>query len=388
MDLYILGSNFKRSQLIEGYESLIWTERFNTLGDFELMLPSTTTNRSLLILGAMLAIDETIRVMRIETVEDIYDEEGRSMLKVSGRSLESILEGRYCRNSWNSIGAVPTWKLTGTPAGIARAMFKAICVDGVLSPADTIPMFDSGSLFPTGTVPEPTETITVDLPIQTLWKALSELCGVYSLGIRMYRGRDTGKVFFNIYAGSDRTSTQSINPPVVFSSDFDNLKSVTTLNSIQNYYNIAYVWSKNGSRSVPAPGIDNSSTRGFDRFVLPVDASDIETAGGTALQLELLGRGTQALAEHRSTQAMDGEIPKGSGYQYGTDYHLGDIVEMRDKDGLVNRMRVTEQIFTSDSTGIRSYPTLITDTFVTPGSWFAWDGGMVWDSAVGTWNSL
>ena len=100
----------------------------------------------------------------------------------------------------------------------------------------------------------------------------------------------------------------------------------------------------------------------------------------------LVQRGKEELAKNRSLSAFDGELSQHSNYKYNTGYNLGDLVEMRNTDGVTNQMRVTEQIFVSDSEGERSYPTLTIDLFITPGSWFAWDFNQVWADADGTWS--
>ena len=100
----------------------------------------------------------------------------------------------------------------------------------------------------------------------------------------------------------------------------------------------------------------------------------------------LVQRGKDELAKNRSLSAFDGELSQTSGYIYEKDYQLGDLVEMRNSDGVTNQMRVTEQIFVSDNEGERAYPTLTIDLFITPGSWFAWDYNQVWQDADGTWS--
>lgn len=100
---------------------------------------------------------------------------------------------------------------------------------------------------------------------------------------------------------------------------------------------------------------------------------------------KLVQRGKEELAKNRSLSAFDGELPGNSPYKYNSMYNLGDLVEMRNSDGVTNQMRVTEQIFVSDNEGERSYPTLTIDLFITPGSWFAWDYNQVWQDADGTW---
>jgi hypothetical protein len=51
---------------------------------------------------------------------------------------------------------------------------------------------------------------------------------------------------------------------------------------------------------------------------------------------------------------------------------------MRNTDGVINNMRITEQIFVSDREGERSYPTLMLNVFITTGSWLSWLNNKVW----------
>lgn len=44
MDLYVLNKNLETTGVIDAYESLIWTPRYYTYGDFELYLPATDYN--------------------------------------------------------------------------------------------------------------------------------------------------------------------------------------------------------------------------------------------------------------------------------------------------------------------------------------------------------
>jgi hypothetical protein len=69
---------------------------------------------------------------------------------------------------------------------------------------------------------------------------------------------------------------------------------------------------------------------------------------------------------------FDGEVNQYQGYIYGEDYGLGDLVEMRNRDGVVTYKRVTEQIFVSDANGDRAYPTLAMDEFSGGVTWLSW----------------
>ena len=464
MEVYILDDLLRRNTIIDRFESCIWTERYSAFGDFQLVIHSTNQSRSQLVEGTLLAVNNSNRVMQIENVENRDDSEGRSLLTVTGRSLEATMEDRVARGNLSGTSGTPQWVVAGdTPANIARYIVQVICVTGMLDPLDIIPMLGNtwDSLYPANTIAEPAQIISYSIDPKDLYTALKELCDIYGLGFRLYRGPDNSILYFNVYTGDDRTSSQQTLPAVIFAPDLENLTNTSEFRSIEKFKNIALVIAKTRSKWVY--GSDGAATAtGMDRRILTLPISDIEfdeyvltqeqiDAINAAIALstsstddELLGRlltntymtpvqstalktryvtggtlttqqkadlnagilyfekyrdvvapyldemmdirGKAELTKYKAMKAMDGELPINSGYRYGIDYKLGDLVEMRNEDGLTNRMRVTEQIFVDDAQGERSYPTLAIDEFITPGTWYAWDANGVWDTAIGTWD--
>lgn len=377
MELYTLDPLLRRLNVIDQFESLIWTERFNAFGDFQLDIASTFGNRNRLQAGTFLALSESLRVMMVETIEDTTDEQGRKKLTVKGRSLEALLLDRVAKESTSDLTVSPKWKLTGAPGTVARKIFHDICVTGILNTADIIPFIHEGpDVGGIGNISEPTDPISVEIEPTTVYEAIQEICVVWSLGFRLLRNYDMSELYFDVYAGSDRTTSQTELAPVVFTPELDNLQNTKSFTSIEKTKNVAYVFSPAGFLVVYAADAD-SSTAGFDRRVLTVNASDI-TTDNLDVPAALLQRGMEELSKNRSYKAFDGEISQRSRYKYGVDYNLGDIVEMRNDDGATNNMRVTEQIFVSDREGVRSYPTLTIDVFITEGSWLSWMKNKVW----------
>ena len=466
MELYILDSLFRRTAVIDQYESLIWTERYSEWGDFDLRVFSTPEMRRLLPAGTRLAMNQSYRVMTVELVENTTDSQGRSILKISGRSLEAVLEDRTARNTFSTLSDTPKWKITGKPGDIARWIFNQICRTNANFPDDQIPFLKPGSIFLPSTIPEYEGIIDVELALTTVYQAIKEVCEAYDLGFRLVRNHDNSGLYFDVYSGNDRTTSQTLNSPVVFSSELDNLTNVSSLVSIGNYKNVAYVFHPYGVQIVTAEGV-SVEVEGFDRRVLTVDASDIEVPeltyklyynpfqleainaaitwpgqkfedmqealdkflnkkwlttaqldkvkywrGSTSpmsasqktqmnyaielyeeitgtelviLNKALTQRGYDELAKNRQITAFDGELPSNSPYPYETSYQLGDLIELRSVDGFVNQMRVTEQIFVSDATGERAYPTLSLNLFIMPDTWFGWAFNDTWETVDGTW---
>lgn len=408
MEVFVLDSLFRRSEVVDRFESLVWTERWSDIGDFELVLQSTAGNRRRFSTGTRLAITESMRVMTVETVENNTDNEGRKMLKVKGRSLEAVLDERLAIGTHAGYSPLLEWSFQDTPEWIVRTMFSTICVTGNLHPNDIIPYLVWGppghpdgpnagapatdSAFPEDTIPESDFQIMWTQKPMSLYKAIKELADIYEFGFRLYRNGDASQLFFNVYTGSDRTTRQTLRMPVVFSPDLQNVLNTNDLTTIEKTKNCAYVMYWIDSYEVDGVAHDGYMLRqvvytpdvdpniaGFERRVMYVDAeiTDLETTD--ELKLAAMHRqGLDALAKQRAFTAFDGEISQRTQYKYGIHYFLGDLVSMQNNDGFVNHMRVTEQIFVSDREGDRSYPTLAVNTFIQPGSWESW-GYQAWE---------
>lgn len=376
MEVYILDSLLRRNQVVDKFKSLIWTERWAEIGDFELKLRSTLESRNQFTVGTRVAVNGSYRVMTIESVEDSADDDGHFLL-VKGRSLEAILEDRIAKDTLSELLIDPKWLLSGTPGDIVRTMFNDICVLGNLDPGDVIPFLTPGTIYPTETISEYTTSIDWEQDPATLYDAIKELCDLYDLGFRLVRNFDTSELYFNVYTGNDRTTGQTLLPLVIFALGFDNLQNINELTTISKSKNVAYVFCDVGSAVVYSDDVD-PEVEGFERKVLLVDASSV-TDETPDIPAALTQKGKEELAKNRGSSILDGELNQNSAYRYGLDYELGDLVELRNVDGVVSKQRVTEQIFVCDSEGERSYPTLFMKYFIAPNTWLAWFTQQVWE---------
>lgn len=384
MDIYILDDLLRRVILVDVYISLIWKERYSEYGSFELVMHNNRENTINFALDQQFVILESQLVMRVETNEVNSDSEGNDILTITGRSTMILTEDRVAMPALAGLSTTAKWEITGTPGDVVRAIFITICVNGDLNENDIIPFYTPGLLNPAGDIPESVEEVAFALDPDTLYATIKKICDVYKLGFRLVRNGDTSELYFEVYTGDDRTSTQTNNTPIIFSQIMDTLSDVKSITSNAGYKNVAYVF---GATEVAVVYADNTSSTisGFDRRVLIVQADDIDLATGPELTAALEQRGREELSKYRSVIAFDGEIPQNSTYKYRVDYNLGDLVELRENSGKINNMRVTEQIFVSDIEGVRSYPTLSFDQLITPGTWLSWDATQVWADTTEMW---
>jgi hypothetical protein len=370
---YVLDENLHRSQVIEGFESFIWTERYSAWGDFQIVTKTTDAAKILLAVDTLIVFNQSNYVMKVETITDAEDDTGVQNLTITGRSLEAILDDRIAMTPemMDDIVTNPKWVITNTPGNVARTIFQTICVELAVNTADAIPFYAGGRLLPPGSIPETDEVITAAIDPMTVYSAIKQTCDTYGLGFRIIRNGEMSELYFEVYTGDDRTSAQTVRDAVIFSPAMDNLANTKKLTSKASYKNVAYVVGKDEIAIVYGVGEDPEAD-GFNRRVLIVDASSIDASNVDDVGAALAQKGLAELAAHQKVYQFDGEISQYGVFQYGRDYKLGDLVEERDQTGYGNEMRVTEQIFVSDKEGDRSYPTLSLTLVIVPGTWSAW----------------
>lgn len=377
MEIYTLDSLFRRIDVIDNFQSLIWTERWAGWGDFELSIRSTPASRSMLIPDVFLSTDVAYSTMRIQTTEDTVDAEGLPILKVKGRSIESFFDDRLLAQK-GMIDPGLIW--FGVPVAFLTEMVNRFTSPtGVTNPLDAIPNLVMGRhpAIPASNIPEPVENVVKWYKPQNLYTAMTEFANTWNLGFRLLLNPDNGMVYFDVYTGVDRTTSQTTHGAVVFSPELDNIQNPTELNTVEDAKNVAFVIAQNESVEVYAPGI-LPDTDGYERKVIAVSPEGLDDMTGETLLSAMRQAGREELAKYRPLRAFDGEISQTSNYIYNKDYYLGDLVEIRNRDNVSNHMRVTEQIFVSDAEGFRSYPTLALNTFVGPGSWLSWPTDKKW----------
>lgn len=387
MDWYTLDTKLDLNEIIENFQSFIWTERYSASGDFQIVTKSTFPARQMLTPGVLISKRDSYYVMKIDTVVDETDDSGIRNLTVTGQSMEALLNDRVAMPAMASTTVTPQWIINDTPGNIARYMFNQVCVNTVLSTLDTFPFYALGTLLPTGDIPETPDVITATFSPDTLYNSIKSICDAYGLGFRVVFDSQNQVFYFEVYTGNDLTTDQYVNTPVVFSPDFETLSDLTMLTSTSGLKTVAYVFAQNGTAVVASPYAASAGS-GLNRRVLLVNSSNTLPAGAN-LTAALQQEGLQSLTAAQKIYQFDGTIPQNIPYVYGVDYGLGDVVEERNSDGLSNQMIITEQIFVSDDTGERSYPTLTLVQEIIPGAWLAAQANETWNEVnpTTTWDN-
>lgn len=395
MDIFILDSLLRPIDVVDEFVSIIWTERFAEKGDFELVTLSSPSNRKRFVFDTMISIPDSKRIMRIKTIEEVDDSEKGPILKIKGYDLVTILNERTAvQISPSTSHPRPVWNLYGwSPVIAMQKMVFDICYDGDMSPHDIIPFLQSvgtPSLYPDDTIPDLPESMVWSQKPASLYSAVVDVAQAYDIGFRLYKDPNSSKLYFEGYTGSDRTSAQTLLPPVIFSDDMSNLKNTTEYSDNTLHYNAVrtiYHYKDEFDNDVTFSNIviDDEypgTVSGFDRKVKVLNITAIpEDVTDMPFYLQQLG--FEELNRSRPVSIFDGEIDQEGEYVYEQDYFLGDLVEIRGKNGGTAYMRVVEQIIKEDSSGKSSYPSLVTKTSINPGTWLSWKYDVEW-SAMGS----
>ena len=178
------------------------------------------------------------------------------------------------------------------------------------------------------------------------------------LGLRLRPDFKQRKIIFDIYKGTDRTTSQGINNRVVFSEGYNNLNNTIYRENTQIYKNVAYVGGEGegADRKIIVVG----DAEGLERREMFVDAKDIDSKDLTASEYEelLRRRGEEALASNIATSSIECDTGMDANFKYKEHYNLGDIVTVKKKEwGITEDKRITEIREIYENGGRRIEPT-------------------------------
>lgn len=342
MEFNILDKNRQWIGVVDQYKSAIWTPRYWDAGDFEIYAEATESNLSILQEDYYVTRQDDSMACIIQKVNIVTDEEGGKYLIVTGESLQSVLKRRI------------VWQQT-TLRGTVEKCVRKLIDENIINP--TIPERKIPG-FVLGDEKGFTETVEMQVTGDNLFDVVSSLCQSYGYGFKV-TFNDDRQFMFELYKGEDRSYEQDVNPYVVFSPDFDNVKSVDYVSDKTNYKNVALVAGEGEGtyRKTATVG----SAAGLERYEIYVDARDISTNDeeiSTEDYNKLLAeRGNEDLAASIAQESFEGEVEASVNYTYKEDYFLGDIIQIENEFGIKAAPRIVEIIECMDENGYSMTPT-------------------------------
>ena len=360
MTITILNTNFEPTYIIDSYTSFIWTDRYNTPGDFEYCNLASRDILGKFAKDYYVQIAESEHTMIIEDYEVETDYENGNTLKIVGRSLESILDRRI------------VWETTDIDGNLQNGI-KRLINDAIINPSDPnrrIPNFvfqDSNDSRIT--------SLSMDHQYtgDNLLEIIQDMCSTNDIGFKIILNSNNQFVF-SLYAGDDRSYAQEINEYVVFKPSYDNVITTkfTEINSGEK--NITLVAGEdrqfNASADEQTLSIDEKETiritrvigfgSGLSRRELYTDARDLqkeEDMTDEEYYSKLDQRGVEKLEEASIEQKFEGQYETMKMFRYGRDFFMGDTVQVADDFGNEAPSKIIEYIFSHNESGFESYPT-------------------------------
>lgn len=400
--------------IVEGWTSLVWTERFRDAGEFQLTTPAVAETLALIPDGSLICISDSPEIMMVENHSIDVNDDGVKMLTVSGRSFVAFLENRI----FKADTGLPYEMKRDYTADEAAAVIlvdklangSATDLTGGPNPHDNFEFLAGVAVTSYLTVPQKALSTTTppdltDLQSKAPWYLdnsksaydfLQSILAIGDFGVRCARPRTaplgskyvvdptTGVVTqptpcaatdlqFILYNGRQRTITE--NPydpvaPVIFDYSAGHLETPKYLISRKGYKNACRVVSSEGEVSVylQADGTVTTtwslSPAFLDRYEMNLDLGQVD-ASITDPAAWMLQQGTLALKTNNRQLIVDAAVNENTPDDYFYDagfegeYFLGDKVSVIGEYGIVEDMLVTEYVRSYDlMAGDKAYPTL------------------------------
>lgn len=375
---YILDSTYTPKMIVDTFSDFLWTERYCGYGEFEVTMLMNEEFLANCKLDDYISIKESNKLMIIETITIHSDYENGDTIKISGKTLESLINRRIIINE--SIGKINE---DGTANKIAlQTAISTILSSNVISPSN------SNRRIPNFTFNSSSDSAITRLTIEAfqargenVYDKIHDICNAEDLGFRVNVVAGGGYEF-ELYFGVDRSRRQSTNPVVIFSDAYDNLVNSDYLQTEMNYRSTVYVqWNWTSEREVTEENedgieythterengtelteVDRGSTKsGLSRRESYTTDSGTHDIGPdknkTAALSQVRSRGREYLSDYKTTVYFDGDVEPFRQFVYGVDYMLGDIVQLENKYGKSGKCRISEIVLSRDSSGPNMTPT-------------------------------
>lgn len=350
MEFYVYNLNLDVIGEISEYTTVEIERNYRTFSKLVLRVERNKRNIDLLKKGHILAEANTPSYgYYIDHFSSVYENNTR-IIEVYAYSLNYFL-------SWRVVPKQQRY--SGSVENIVKSFVRYNCIETI--PNRVINSLEIGPNV--GGFPSTQSTSTGKEVSEQCFNILNEYESSMDITIDLER-----KVYvFNVWRGVDRSTSQSANPRVMFSTEFDNVLTYEYFNNDIDLKNVVYVAGEGEGLSRQIVEIDNEMASGFNRREAYVDARDLQSEyqdeNGSTINLTpseyrnvLVNRGLEALAEKVSVESFESTVDDVQ-YIVGQDYFLGDLVTFYDEDlNVTINVRVNSIKIKSDSKITRYEP--------------------------------
>lgn len=356
MELFKLQTDFHPGPTVTFNETteLAWVERYQSAGEFQLVVKDDITIRTQLPTGTLISHTDTSEVMIIEDHHVQRDKDKILTVTITGRSFETFAEQRITQASKqpindsvdNALGEVYG---PATSAGI---------VEHLLLYAFQTDIADSGEDVPNLYIAQDMRTtdalLTYAIKRGELYSVLQELLKLNDVGIKNVRPAYTANgLRMYVHDGADLSGS------VVFYAQYEDLDDAQYFESIKAYKTHAWVAGKYWARPIKSRRVITTPT-GLTKRLMYVEDQNLDGDYSTPSTGDVLDtRGQQELDQHPYINLMSATISQTAIPKFKIDYDVGDLVTVFGEFDVAQRMRVAEHALTLDKDGLRGFPSLI-----------------------------
>lgn len=321
ISIKILSPNIDLLGEVDLYNSLFIDDSYDSVGEFQITTSVTRNKLKLFKKNNFIMIGndcEKVGIIQYKSID--LNDEGKEILTIRGKSLDSILQSRVVHLGDDKSESVFVGKST--------TLINKLMTDNLISPTN-----------PNRRIHNILVSIDDSLGELINWKiessldvgqAITEICKVNNLGYKMYLHLPTKKIMFEIYKGVDKTND------VVFSLDLDNIGRMNYVESNAHEKNVVYIRTEQAKVEFVTE-YSNEETSGIDR--LEVFTNHKELDGEETI--EMIGKNT--LQDFVGVDSITGEMFSTHLFEYKKDFNLGDVVTVQNKGwGVVKKLRVMD----------------------------------------------
>ena len=377
-EFYLLDYTLLRKYIIDVYSSAIWTPRYNTVGDCELVIQASQENFKKIKECKYIARDDDDMVCEIKKIEITTDVENGDQFIITGIDIKKILQQRIVEKQTNFNGKVEDY-------------IRTLIEDSIINPTNSKRKINNFILADKVGF---TETVSEQITYDNVGQKIEEICKQHGWGYKVTV--TNGNFIFSLYQGKDKSSY------IKFSQNYDNITTTDYIKDDSNIKNIAvvagegegverittiigeevginrheiYVDARNISSSIDYDELVSSYPNGTEItkngvIYYQVDGVDIaiitKDDEGEVSEVRLCddiyieslkSKGKEEIASYTSVTSFEGKIVPGINYTYKKDYNLGDIVSISNEYGISMKARITEIVESQDKNGYIMEPT-------------------------------
>ena len=290
----VIDRNFVLQAQIDIYTSLLLNRKWQSVGDWQLVLPTAAKGADKLVRGNIILLGSDGH--RSGYVEAVRADEGDSgvMLTVTGKTLQGLATRRITlpdndafNYGYDNVPPLVDEDINPTPVP-AETVLKTYVDRHMVNPLDPKRKFPA--LILAKDLKRGKNTVWSSR-LETLSDVLQDVCEYCDVGWEIYVDLHSKQLVFDIVDGVDRSYGQSENSRVIFSRGFDNILSCTYTDDISGYRNLAYA---------------GGAGEGADRTLLKVTQEDVEPEGWERREI-FLDCGSLEILETETTMSLEAE---------------------------------------------------------------------------------